>query len=97
MKNLGKEPKIEKQIKQELKQIEKLLIRKNRSYGDYINNPILVFGIQQNKDNLNVQQFAICCRLDDKLARLKNGGITKDTMDTIDDIIGYLIRLKIAL
>ncbi len=97
MKTLGKEPQIEQQIKQELKQIEELLIRKNRSYGDSINNPILVFGIQQNKDNLNVQQFAICCRLDDKLARLKNGGITKDTMDTIDDIIGYLIRLKIAL
>lgn len=97
MKNLKKDPNTEEQIKNELKVIEELLIRKNRSYGDSISNPVLIFGIDSNKQKLNLQQFAICCRIDDKLARLKNGGISADTLDTIDDLIGYLLRLKIAL
>ena len=29
--------------------------------------------------------------------RIKNKGITENTLDTIDDLIGYLVLLKIAI
>jgi hypothetical protein len=39
----------------------------------------------------------ICCRLDDKLARISKAGITGDTEDSIGDLIGYLVHLEICL
>jgi hypothetical protein len=35
--------------------------------------------------------------LDDKLGRIRQAGITEDTIDTIDDLVGYLVHLRIAL
>ena len=40
---------------------------------------------------------AICARIDDKLARIKNKGITDKTEDTVDDLIGYLLLLKMSI
>tara|TARA_Y100000004_G_C8849808_1_gene384243 strand:+ start:553 stop:702 length:150 start_codon:yes stop_codon:yes gene_type:complete len=39
---------------------------------------------------------SICARIDDKLMRIANAGINENTLDTIDDLIGYLVLLKIA-
>ena len=39
---------------------------------------------------------AICARIDDKLSRIANSGLNDATEDTLDDLIGYLILLKIA-
>jgi hypothetical protein len=39
---------------------------------------------------------AIKVRIDDKLARIKNKGLNDKTEDTLMDLIGYLILLKIA-
>jgi hypothetical protein len=39
----------------------------------------------------------LCARIDDKLARIKNRGIDKNTLDTVDDLIGYFVLLKIAI
>ena len=36
-------------------------------------------------------------RLDDKLARIKNKGINDKTEDTVDDLIGYLLLLKMSM
>ena len=65
------------------------LIEKNDDYGDSLQNPIGVF--QKNKID------GILGRLDDKLNRIKSVGINDKTEDTIDDLIGYLVHLKLML
>jgi hypothetical protein len=35
--------------------------------------------------------------MDDKIMRIKNKGINDKTEDTVDDLIGYLLLLKMAL
>lgn len=77
----------ESKIKEYLKEIEVMLIKKNRDYGDSLQNPISVF--QKNKKE------GILGRIDDKLNRIKSVGINDKTEDTITDLIGYLIHLKI--
>lgn len=65
------------------------LIEKNDDYGDSLQSPIGVF--QKNKID------GILGRLDDKLNRIKSVGINDKTEDTIGDLIGYLVHLKIML
>jgi hypothetical protein len=72
------------------KQITDLLKSKNKSYGNTALNPSNVFS------KLDATE-AICARLDDKLARIKNKGINDKTEDTVDDIIGYLLLLKMSM
>tara|TARA_R110000744_G_scaffold279186_4_gene391422 strand:- start:22509 stop:22865 length:357 start_codon:yes stop_codon:yes gene_type:complete len=68
-----------------------LLIEKNESYGDSALNPANVFASGNAVDN-------ICCRIDDKLMRIKNTeGFEGFGEDNIKDLIGYLILLRIAL
>ena len=77
-------------IIQETARVENLLLRKNASYGDSALKPANVFAKGSAVENL-------CSRIDDKLMRIKNKGINVNTTDTIDDLIGYLILLNIAL
>ena len=70
--------------------ITNLLIRKNTAYGNTALNPTNIFS------KLNSSE-AICARIDDKLARIKNKGINDKTEDTIDDLIGYLLLLKMSM
>lgn len=70
--------------------IVNLLKEKNAAYGNTALNPANVFS------KLNSTE-AICARLDDKLSRIKNRGINDKTEDTIDDIIGYLLLLKMSM
>ena len=67
-----------------------LLIKKNRAYGDSATNPSNVFSKGSPIDS-------ICARIDDKLMRIQNKGINDNTEDTISDLIGYLILLKVAM
>ncbi len=76
-------------IKEQLKIIQEELLQKNIDYGDSLQNPIGIF--QKNKLD------GILGRIDDKLNRIKSVGINEDTEDTIGDLIGYLIHLKIML
>lgn len=71
------------------KDVVDLLLEKNKAYGDTATNPANVFS------NLNSIE-AIKVRIDDKLSRIKNKGINDKTEDTLTDLIGYLILLKIA-
>tara|TARA_X000001382_G_scaffold107585_1_gene83293 strand:+ start:241 stop:585 length:345 start_codon:yes stop_codon:yes gene_type:complete len=71
-------------------QIVKLLKQKNEAYGNTALNPTNIFS------KLNSTE-AICARIDDKLSRIKNKGITDKTEDTIDDLIGYLLLLKMSI
>jgi hypothetical protein len=70
------------------KQVSDLLISKNKSYGDSALNPSRIFSKADR-----VQQLLV--RIDDKLSRIQNGHDWPGDND-IDDLIGYLILLKIA-
>lgn len=65
-----------------------LLISKNKSYGDSALHPTRIFSKSDSVEQLLV-------RIDDKLSRIKNGQSWPGDND-IDDLIGYLILLKIA-
>ena len=70
--------------------MKNLLLEKNRAYGDSATNPSNVFSSGSAIDSL-------CARIDDKLMRIQNKGINDKTEDTVSDLIGYLILLKVAL
>jgi hypothetical protein len=71
-----------------LDEINDLLIAKNQKYGNSALEPLGVFSQLSAKEGLLV-------RIDDKLKRIKNGSIDKDDEDVINDLIGYLVLLKI--
>ena len=71
-------------------EVMNLLLEKNAAYGDSALNPVGIFSRGNAVDSL-------CARIDDKLMRIKSKGITPDTEDTVQDLIGYLILLKIAI
>ena len=71
--------------------IKKLLIEKNRKYGDSALNPSRIFSKADA-----VEQILV--RIDDKLNRIQKGaGLLANDEDVIQDLIGYLVLLKIAL
>jgi hypothetical protein len=78
------------EIKYILSSLQDLLEEKNKAYGDSALNPIRLFSKAGAVD-------ALCVRIDDKLSRIKNRGITPDTEDSVTDLLGYLVLLKIAL
>ena len=71
-----------------LLEIRELLISKNIKYGNSALEPLGVFSKLSAKEGLLV-------RIDDKLKRIKNGSLEKDDEDVINDLIGYLVLLKI--
>ena len=71
--------------------IKELLLYKNKQYGDSALNPSRIF----SKSNA-VEQLLV--RIDDKLNRIKKGaGLVATDEDVIQDLIGYLVLLKIGL
>lgn len=76
------------QVYQVLSEITELLISKNEKYGNSALEPLGVFS------QLSPQQ-ALFVRIDDKLKRIKNGSLEKDDEDVVNDLIGYLVLLKI--
>jgi hypothetical protein len=71
-----------------LEEIRDLLIAKNQKYGNSALEPLGVFSQLSAKEGLLV-------RIDDKLKRIKNGSLERDDEDVINDLIGYLVLLKI--
>lgn len=69
--------------------IKQLLLDKNAKYGNSALNPVRVFSKADNVEQLLV-------RIDDKLSRIKTTGMEAPDEDTLNDLIGYLILLKIA-
>lgn len=69
------------------REIAIMLLEKNIAYGNSALEPIRVFSTASTSEQLLV-------RIDDKLNRLKNGVEYQDE-DAIDDLIGYLILLKV--
>jgi hypothetical protein len=71
-----------------LLEIRELLVSKNLKYGNSALEPLGVFSHLSAKEGLLV-------RIDDKLKRIKNGSLEKDDEDVINDLVGYLVLLKI--
>lgn len=77
---------MEQQIKEITNHITKLLISKNKAYGNTAQNPVNIFSKLGSEE-------AIKARIDDKLMRIKNKGINDKTEDSVYDLVGYLILL----
>ena len=78
------------QLDKEIKKITDLLKQKNRSYGNSALNPANIFSKLGATESL-------LARIDDKIMRIKNKGINDKTEDTVDDLIGYLLLLKMSM
>lgn len=78
----------EELIKEVSREVVKLLIEKNKAYGDTANNPPKIFSKLSPKEGL-------LARIDDKLSRIKQRGLNDLTEDTVKDLIGYLILYKV--
>jgi hypothetical protein len=75
-------------INRVVNEIKDMLIKKNLAYGDSALDPVRIFA----KSNSMEQIFV---RIDDKLSRFARGKEYPGDND-IDDLIGYLVLLKIA-
>jgi uncharacterized protein (DUF2461 family) len=77
-----------KEIWQSCHEIAHMLIKKNIAYGNSALDPVRIFSKTDAREQLHV-------RIDDKLSRIMRGTEYVGDND-IDDLIGYLILLKIA-
>ena len=76
------------EVNKVLEEIQEMLIEKNAKYGNSALEPIGVFSKLSPREGLLI-------RIDDKLKRIKNGSLDKDDEDVVNDLIGYLVLLKI--
>lgn len=76
-------------IREECDGLFRLLVSKNRAYGNSALEPVRVFSKSDNIEQLKV-------RIDDKLSRFIRGHEYMGDND-IDDLMGYLILLKVAM
>ena len=71
--------------------IKELLINKNRKYGNSALKPNRIFSKCSATEQLLV-------RIDDKLNRIMKGaGLLATDEDVVNDLIGYLVLLKISM
>lgn len=68
--------------------IKSMLIQKNESYGDSAIDPVRIFSKAPNDEQIKI-------RIDDKLSRISRGSAFYGDND-VDDLIGYLILLKVS-
>tara|TARA_R110002074_G_scaffold281131_2_gene452404 strand:+ start:293 stop:763 length:471 start_codon:yes stop_codon:yes gene_type:complete len=72
-----------------LRNVGNLLKSKNEAYGNTSLNPPKIFSKLDSSE-------ALCARIDDKIMRIKNRGLVSATEDTLTDLIGYLLLLKMS-
>lgn len=78
----------EKEIHAVCMEMSEFLIDKNRAYGNSALDPVRIFSKSGNVEQLMV-------RIDDKLSRFYRGTDYPGDND-VDDLIGYLVLLKVA-
>jgi glycerol-3-phosphate cytidylyltransferase-like family protein len=78
-----------KSLRRELTTLEELLVSKNKKYGNSALEPIRTFSKLDSVEQIKI-------RIDDKLSRIKNAGMSGPDEDTVQDLMGYLILLRIA-
>jgi len=77
-------------IAQVCDEVKALLIAKNKKYGNSALEPKRIFSKASTVEQLLV-------RIDDKLSRINTAGIGGADEDTLLDLIGYLILLRVAM
>ena len=82
------EESFEYQVREEAEEIVKLLLQKNAAYGNSALDPVRIFSKANTVEQIHV-------RIDDKLSRLKRGAAAGE--DVVQDLLGYLILLRIAM
>jgi len=83
--------KTQNDIKWMCDEIRDMLIEKNQNYNDSATSPKRIFSAASSIEQLLV-------RIDDKLSRIEQlGWDSKGSEDTLSDLIGYLILLKVAI
>ena len=80
--------KFDQEVGAVLQEIQEMLVAKNLKYGNSAIEPLGVFSKLSPEEGIKV-------RIDDKLKRIKNGSLEKDDEDVVNDLIGYLVLLKI--
>lgn len=78
----------EHEISRVCSEMADMLISKNRAYGNSALDPVRIFSSSDNVEQLKV-------RIDDKLSRFARGTEFPGDND-IDDLLGYLVLLKVA-
>ena len=79
-----------KAIEQVCDNIKALLLEKNAKYGDSALSPKRIFSSSGSTEQILV-------RIDDKLSRIATCGFRgEQDEDTLNDLIGYLVLLKVA-
>lgn len=80
-------------IAKECDAVKKLLLDKNRQYGNSAVQPKRIFSSASPTEQIKV-------RIDDKLSRIinftKSSKSMKDSEDAVLDLIGYLILLRVS-
>lgn len=90
MKNtISKDVDVQKMIVEECDKIKNLLLEKNKAYGNSAIEPLRIFSKLDNIEQIKV-------RIDDKLSRISKGSKTSIQEDTEQDLIGYLVLLRIC-
>lgn len=80
---------VQELISQECDNIKELLLKKNKEYGNSAFTPQRIFSKSSPIEQIKV-------RIDDKLSRLANEVEKEIKEDTCEDLIGYLIILRVA-
>jgi len=86
---VGQEKTVDELISEECLTLERMLLLKNSAYNNSLHTEPPLFPI----DSIT----GIQARINDKLNRIKQVGLTDATEDSVLDLIGYLIHLRIAL
>jgi hypothetical protein len=81
----------EELLAQEFDRLKAMVVQKNIEYKDSLQNPQRTF-LSEGEASVG-----ILARLDDKLNRIRMAGLNQHTVDTVDDLIGYLVHLRISL
>jgi hypothetical protein len=76
-------------IADECDAIKSMLLAKNAEYGDSAVHPVRIFSTADPTEQIRV-------RIDDKISRLAAPGKKTIAEDTVADLIGYLILLRVA-
>jgi len=74
-------------IREECREIERILLAKNAAYGNSALRPVRIFSKADAVEQIRV-------RIDDKLSRIARGQAAGE--DVTLDLIGYLVLLRIA-
>jgi hypothetical protein len=74
-------------IHDECMQLRAMLLEKNKNYGNSALDPIRCFSKADTVEQIRV-------RIDDKLSRIMRGSAAGE--DVVNDLLGYLVLLKIA-